>query len=128
MTIKEKFNERIDRIKAYKVQVNFYRNMVKELRNKQNDITAIVDADKVDETYACIKAYHTWFAATDCGKFGEEVYFHTKNCHRFDEKPCPIFNCPYNARHKQYQEQERLLHLAQKNKHLAFERIFERIR
>lgn len=128
MTIKERFNIRISRIKDYANYVSYCRDMERSVAQLEKDITKIVDADKVDEVFACIKHYNTTLPAVDISQIGEDVYFHTCYCHRFEQKPCPIFNCRYHKSKKAYDNQLMLLKQAKIDKQLAFKRMFERIK
>ena len=128
MTIKQKMNIRIERIKDYMEQVSYCRDMRRCVNAMSKDITKFVDADRVDETYACIKIYYTQSPATSVNEVGDGVYQHMKLCHRFNENPCPIFNCPYNEQNKQFKNNDLLLRQAQIDKQAAFKRIFSRIK
>ena len=128
MTIKEKFNLRIAKIKDYANCVSYCHDVKRSLKQLEHGITRIVDAEKADEVFACIKHYNTTLPAVDISQIGDDVYFHTSYCYRFNQKPCPIFNCPYYKNKKQYDNQQLLLQQAMLDKQLAFKRIFERIK
>ena len=128
MTIKEIFNIRISRIKEYAKHVYFCNDMKRVLGAMENAITSIVDPGKVDDTYVCRKVYYTTMPATNTYETGDNVYHHVKYCHRFNDGPCPIFNCPYNDKNVLYKNQENLLRQAMIDKRLSFKRIFQRIK
>ncbi len=128
MTIKEKFDIRLSRLKEYMHYVSLCRDAQRLLAQLERSITKMVDADKVDDVFACIKSYHTTLPAIDISQIGEDVYPHTRHCHRFDQNPCPIFNCPYHKNKNQYDNQKLLLQQAMIDKQQAFKRIFERIK
>ena len=128
MTIKEKFNIRKARINEYFEHVSFCREIERVVVEKERAITALVDADKVNEKFACRKSYITTAPATNMSEIGDNVYPQIQYCHRFNANPCPIFNCPYHAKREQYRNELLLLEQAVINKRLAFKRIFERIK
>lgn len=128
MTIKEKFDIRLSRVKEYMHNVSLCRDTQRLVAQLEHSITKTVDADKVDDVFACIKHYNTTLPAVDISQIGDDVYFHTSYCHRFNQKPCPIHNCPYHKNKKQYDNQQLLLQQATLDKQLAFKRIFERIK
>lgn len=128
MTIKEKFDIRLSRLKEYMHYVSLCRDAQRLVSQLERSITKVVDADKVDDVFACIKSYHTTLPAVDISQIGEDVYPHERYCHRFNQNPCPIFNCPYYKNKKQYDNQKLLLQQAMVDKQQAFKRIFERIK
>ena len=130
MTIKEKFDIRLSRIKDYVDHISYCRDMARLATHLENNITKVVNADEddVDNVFACIKTYQTISPATNMYEVGDNVHFNMQCCHRFNEKPCPIFNCPYHNDKERYDNQQLLLQQAKIDKQMAFKRIFERIK
>ena len=128
MTLKQKINMRIERIKNYKAQVAYYRDVQKQFDQAKEAITALVDEDKVDDTYACIKNYFTSLKDLNVFDTGDEMYMETKKCHRFHEKPCRIFNCPFNEKNIRFRNCQLLLNQAQNAKQAAWRMVFQRIK
>lgn len=134
MTIRERYNIRIARWKEYKACAAYYRDVKKKTEQAEKEITAVVDEDKVDDTFACIKLYLKKVIETDLfetsdkrwNAFGQE--WHVKHCHRFQEKPCPIFNCPFYAQNRRYRNMQMLLEHARSAKKYAYQQIFAKIK
>ena len=128
VAFKERLRTRIARIQEYKEYASLYRAIKRDTYVAEGHITKLVDANTVDETYACIKQYYTYMPATNTQEIGEGIIPHIKYCHRFDEKQCPIWNCPYYEKNKKYHNAKLFLRQAQIEKRMAFKRIFERIK
>ncbi|MBO7066650.1 MAG: hypothetical protein J6W40_03450 [Alphaproteobacteria bacterium] len=133
MTIRERYNIRIARWKEYKACAAYYRDVKKILAQAEEEITAILDENQVDDTYACIKRYPKNVIETDLFEIDDKrwnVYgkWQTKHCHRFQEKPCSIFNCPYYVQNRRYRNMQLLLEHARSNKDYARKQVFAKIK
>lgn len=128
MTIKEKFNIRIARVQEYLAMTDNIRQMKKNLENAEQKIIMTVDADKVEDTFVCIKKYFTTAPAIHVSEIGDNVYEHVKYCSRFDEKPCSLVKCPYRENKRQYDIKKILLEIEQDNQKERFQNIFKRIK
>lgn len=119
MTIKEKMNIRISRIREYKELVAKYRDIASKFMSYEIG----VEFDENDpEPIGCIKTklYH---------EDGGSVFPVVKVCEYFnDVTHCPVSNCSYHDKYEQYKSQEILLRQAKLEKRKAFKRLFERIK
>ena len=127
MTIKEKFNIRIQRIREYQRNVSRCRDMENELRDAVRNITATYGPLGDDATPACIKTYYMFMHPAEISDTGN-VYYTTKYCPYFKDDNCSVYGCSYRYRNAKYKEQQSLLHDAINAKQASFRRIFERIK
>ena len=130
MTIKEKFNARIARVKDYAKQISVCRDLKRIVDEKRKDITVVIDADKEQETHSCMKvcfADLTDVVASDYD-YDTKTYTYVKNCFWFNKKPCPMCSCRYNIKNRQYIDKQMALQEAKVNKKVLFNKIFQRIR
>ena len=127
MTIKEKFKERIARIKEYSRMVNQYREMLRAVDVAEQSITHYCD-NKVDGVQACIKSYYTYMPVLSACEANDDVRWVDKHCKYFGEDGCKMpvgyTLCPYWKSNVNYQKQKMLLKQALVDKEKAFSRIF----
>lgn len=127
MELKRKYNFKISQFKEYLRLASQCRELQRGLHKLESNISVMVDADRVDDVFACIKHYHSSLPAVDISQIGD-VYPQVRYCYRFNEKPCPVSSCRFNKEKNKYQNQLALLERTQNEKLAAFKRIFERIK
>ena len=120
MTIIQRYKIRKSLIKKYKEKVATCRYMASKLSLK--DISTKFDASTTDP---CV-CFDVKMSQQENG--ANEVMPVVKYCEHFGKDVCPAYKCPYRANYQEYKNREKLLNLEIKEKHMAFKRIFQRIR
>ena len=120
MTIKERFNIRMSRIKEYKQQKAKCREIASKL---SVDNIRVEFEDDQPEPNGCIK-----IKIYRQGSCGDDISYTIKHCENFNETSCPITNCFYHKEYEKYRQQLHLLYQAKSAKRAALKRVFQRIK
>ena len=130
MNAKSRLVARLSRIQDWTNNIRSCRNMEKRVRYAQDKITALVDADNLKETTACIVQHYMYVphntsvgAATD-----PDVVFQVRYCPCFKDENCTMYGCPYHYRNMKYKQEKSLQENAIAERRASFRRIFERIK
>lgn len=127
MSLKEKINKKRSQIKDYKAAVAYYREVLEKFRQAEKEITVHVEEEQVANTVACIKNYLIELPE-DLFDAGEKEYPETTKCPHFHEKPCLVYDCPFQKKNMEYRNQQLLLSQARNSKQAALRVLFQRIR